>query len=384
MFDQRLAIERWRAQLAGTGALFEADLDELESHLHDHLEALEELGITGAEAFETATERLGETRSLADEFAKVNPLLAWRAALFWITAGVLIVLAGFPVLSFSLHATIASCMALHLGHTAVQVAAWVVGFAAPLAFLAVLFPLARRRIDSPLPWARSPVFRVALVAGSALLLLASHLLGDWGWLYWVEMKRFGPASRETWASVSVVSDALAIAVPLFLGGVAVRQRALAMKNRAAAAPLFWLAVGVFIGSVRCELHVFVRSAALAGGSLAKLHPGQMGAVMWIVTLGCPLLLFWSTYAYLRHRAPGPSRLLRAPFVLVAMAASGALAIAAVFATNPVGSIGFSSYEIAKEGYDAWLLAGIVTSCALPVIVGTLMLRLLRAGTLALK
>ena len=80
MFDSSKSIGDWRSQLASTGAMFEADLDELESHLRDEIEALEEVGFTAAEAFRIATEKLGETRILADEFAKVNPLLVWRAA----------------------------------------------------------------------------------------------------------------------------------------------------------------------------------------------------------------------------------------------------------------------------------------------------------------
>ncbi|MDB5212726.1 MAG: hypothetical protein JWO86_653 [Myxococcaceae bacterium] len=384
MFDQKAAVERWRARLAETGSLFEADLDELESHLHDHLESLEEVGITGGDAFQTATRRLGDTRSLADEFAKVNPLLAWRAALFWITAGVLLVFGLRPVQELSEHAVIASCMALRLGKTAVSIAVWALAFASPLVFFAVLFPLARRRIESPLPWARSPVFRVGLLVGCALLMLASHLLLDWGFLYAFEKRWSVPALLAAYDAVGNASYALAVAAPIFLVVVAVRQRALAMKNRAAAAPLFWLAVGIFVGAVRCELHLFVREAAMACASVAKLGPAQMNALMWIVTLGCPLVLFASTYGYLRHGAPGPSRVLRAPFVLVVMAASGAMAIAAVFLTNPIASSARIPSAVALAAWNAWFLAGIVTSCALPVIVGGLMLRTLRAGTLALR
>lgn len=65
-----------------------------------------------------------------------------------------------------------------------------------------------------------------------------------------------------------------------------------------------------------------------------------------------------------------------------MAGSAAIAIAAVFATDPVAGYGDRSVEVASAGFNAWLLAGIVTSCALPVIVGAIMLRLLRAGTAA--
>jgi len=258
---------------------------------------------------------------------------------------------------------------------------WAVAFASPLAFFALLFPFARRHVDAPLPWARSPVFRVGVVVGSALLMLVGHLLGDWGWLdmlirRWAE----GPLLYTAWRASTYATYSLAVVALLVLLGVAVRQRALAMKDRAGAAPLFWLAVGLFIGTVRWELHIFVRSAAFACGGFVKLQAAQMHALMWIVSLACPLVLFASTYAYLRHRAPGPSSVLRAPMVLVTMAASSALAIGAVFATNPVAEAGPRTAELMIAGYNAWLMAGIVTSCALPVMVGVLMLRLRRAGS----
>ena len=89
----------------------------------------------------------------------------------------------------------------------------------------------------------------------------------------------------------------------------------------------WLAkhrrtIGLFVGGVRCELHDFVRWVALAAGGLAHLQPEPMQRLMWLVTLGCPLLLCASTFAYLRHAAPAPSRLLRAPGLLVGMGLSG--------------------------------------------------------------
>lgn len=384
MFDEKHATQRWRVQLAETGALFEADLDELESHLRDHLDGLAEVGITGEAAFTAATDRLGETRLLADKFAAVNPLLAWRAALFWMTGGILIALVGRPVIAFGLDATILGCMALGLGKAATSVAVWTESLAAPIGFFAFLFPLAARRVESPLPWARAPVFRVCLIVGSALLMLGFHLHSYFGWLDRVEWRWSRPMALVAWNAASSATYGLAIAAPLFLIGIAVRQRALAMKNRVAAAPLFWLAVGIFVGAIKWELHLFVRSAVLTAGGLAELQPAQMSILMWVVALGCPALLFGSTYAFLRHRSPGPARVLRAPLVLVAMMGSAALAIGAVFATGPVSSYGTFRPDVWNAGSTAWLFAGIVTSCALPVIVGSLILRLHRAGTLAAR
>ena len=384
MFDETKAIAAWRGRLAETGTLFEADLDELESHLHDHLEGLEEVGITGESAFLIATERLGETRALADEFAKVNPLLAWRAALFWISAGVMLVLGLKPVQDFAIHGAVAAAMALHLQKPLVTILMWAVTFGSPLAFFAIAFWYARRHVEAPLPSARHAVVRVGLIVGCAVLMLAAHLGLEWGWLVRYEYRWSGATIDAAGEAIGDAYYALAIAAPLFLGGMAYRQRALVLQDRTSAAPLFWLAVGLFIGSVRCELHRFVRHAAFAGGGLAHLGADQMGALMWVVTLGCPLMLFASTYAYLRHRAPGPTRLVRARGVLLAMACSGAIAIAAVFATGPVSGHAYSllTPDAMFAGFRGWLFAGIVMSCALPVLVGTIMLRLRSAASLA--
>lgn len=112
MFDEAAAIARWRAELARTGTLFEADLDELESHLYDRIDALADAGASREDALASAVKDLGEPRSIAREFAKVNPLLAWRAALFWIGAGVLTVLALRPVQELATHGVIAAGLAL--------------------------------------------------------------------------------------------------------------------------------------------------------------------------------------------------------------------------------------------------------------------------------
>jgi hypothetical protein len=384
MFDRSKAIAEWRARLASSGAMFEADIDELESHLHDAIEGLEKTGVTGEEAFRAATEQLGDTRLLADEFAKINPLLVWRAALFWISGGVFLVLALLPLQQLAIDAVIASCMIVHAGPLVITAATWSVAFASPLLFFGVLFPWARRHLDSPLPWARAPWFRVSMLVGASVLMLASLMGCDWGWIYF-HMKRWsGPMLDHAYHQSMNATYALAVTGPIVLGVLALRYRALAIKTGALSAPLFWLAVGLFIGCVRSELHNFVRAAALACAGLLRLAPGQTATMMWVLTLGCPIVLFASVVGYLRYRAPTPSRLLPSRGVLLALTASGAIAIGAVFATSPIAMRGSAmlTREVAFEGYAAWLLASIITSCALPVIVGAIMLSLRHAGSLA--
>ena len=387
-FDQKEATAKWRARLAETGTLFEADLDELESHLNDHIEALEELGIHGEEAFDTAVKQLGDTRALADEFAKVNPLLAWRAALFWMAAGIMLVLGGLPIQSIALHGLLIASLTLNVGQVATAIMIWLVVFASPFVAFSAIFRMATKTIEDPLPWARSRAFRISLILATAILLIVAHLGQAWGLFNKLEWKWLYPTTHpdmlSAWDHMSWATYALTIAGPLYLGVVAYRQRRLAMKNRVAAAPIFWLTIGLFIGAVRAELHEFVRYAALSGGGLAHVTPAQMNALMWIVTLACPLLLFASAYAYLRHRAPGPSTLMRTRGILLALAGSGGIGIAAVFLTNPVARRGVRhvAIETFLAGHTAYVLAGIVTSAMLPVLIGALLLRLRPSARLA--
>jgi hypothetical protein len=394
-FDQNEAIARWRSQLAETGALFEADLDELESHLLDHIEASEN-GEKGEDAFNAAVRELGDTRSLANEFAKINPLLAWRAALFWICLGIMIVFTGRPIQEIAGHGVVVAGLELHLGRLVTAALMWFVVLGTPPLTFALVLHVAKKHLEEPLPWARSPAFRMGLVLTASLLMLVAHLGAGWGIFTYFEYKLFTPDMRADWTAADQQATyayyVLAVVAPLYLGWVAYRQRARVLRAegddaltiRAAAAPLFWLAIGLFVGSIRCELHLFVRSAAMTTGALVKLGAEQMTALMWIVTLACPLLLFLSTYAYLRHRAPGPSQVLRTRAVLLALAISGAMGIAAVFATGSVTHKGYSMLplETVTSGYMAWVFAGIVTSTVLPVVIGTLLYRLRPSARLA--
>jgi hypothetical protein len=54
-FDLNRAIQQWRAGLADSPAFRAENLDELESHLHDSIRALEAHGLSVEEAFLIAT-----------------------------------------------------------------------------------------------------------------------------------------------------------------------------------------------------------------------------------------------------------------------------------------------------------------------------------------
>ncbi|MCX5638307.1 MAG: hypothetical protein NTX52_11540 [Planctomycetota bacterium] len=89
MFDLNEQVKKWRRTLAQSEAFGKSDIDELESHLREEVERLMALKLSGEEAFWVAEHRVGDTGTLAGEFAKVNWAGMLRRRLFWMAAGVL-------------------------------------------------------------------------------------------------------------------------------------------------------------------------------------------------------------------------------------------------------------------------------------------------------
>ena len=72
MFDLKTAISNWRKDLAHNESLSPTDIDEMQNHLSDEINNLTEMTLSEEEAFLIATRRLGDSTSIAAEFAKVN------------------------------------------------------------------------------------------------------------------------------------------------------------------------------------------------------------------------------------------------------------------------------------------------------------------------
>ena len=71
-FNLDKAITTWRHSLRLNRAFLPEDLDELESHLRDHIDALIEQKVAPKDAFERAVKRLGNYGELTSEFKKVR------------------------------------------------------------------------------------------------------------------------------------------------------------------------------------------------------------------------------------------------------------------------------------------------------------------------
>jgi PadR family transcriptional regulator, regulatory protein PadR len=371
-FDEAAAIARWRASLASHGTLRKGDLDELECHLLDHVDALAGEGVDREEAFERAAAALGDASAIADEFAKVNPLLAWRTALFWIGAGVLTVLGLRPVQVLAAHAIVSGTLALHLPRAAITVLVWSVAFLSPLVFFAGSFALVPLRTRVVSLFAR-PSARVIAIVGAAVTMLVEHLGASWGWFFAWEERAFEHASLDhAWNVFWMATTVLGVA-----DGARIPQERSARRRRAGDASSFWLAVGFFVGTIRCEMHELVRYLTLASAALGHLGPAQTGALVWTVTLASPCLLAAATYTFLRHHSPLPSGVARGHGIVVSLVVATVMAIAAVFLTRPVGHHANSilAFDAYVAGIHAWLVSSIVMSALLPILVGVLTFRL---------
>ncbi len=90
MFDLKEEITKWRNDLVQSETLGKSDIAEMENHLQEEIEHLTTLKLSEEEAFRVAAHRLGDTGSLAGEFAKVNGAIILSRRLFWMIAGVLV------------------------------------------------------------------------------------------------------------------------------------------------------------------------------------------------------------------------------------------------------------------------------------------------------
>jgi hypothetical protein len=102
-FDLEKSVTQWRATFEANHGVTTDAVDELESHLRDGMEQLEEARLTREEAFLVAARRVGSADVLEPEYARVSPQTAWVRPLFWMTLGVV----GFST-AMSLTSTIGS------------------------------------------------------------------------------------------------------------------------------------------------------------------------------------------------------------------------------------------------------------------------------------
>jgi len=82
MFDLESKIKEWSDALRQKGKFMHDDILELESHLRDEIDNLIKKDLSEEEAFIIAVKRLGDTHSLAEEYAKINNSI-WKELIFY-------------------------------------------------------------------------------------------------------------------------------------------------------------------------------------------------------------------------------------------------------------------------------------------------------------
>jgi hypothetical protein len=95
MFDLEVTISNWRRQMVEAGIKPAEALNELESHLRDEVEHEKRLGASNENAFQIATQRLGNVGALRQEFQKVYRT---SLALEKLMIGIGVIFVGFIIL----------------------------------------------------------------------------------------------------------------------------------------------------------------------------------------------------------------------------------------------------------------------------------------------
>jgi hypothetical protein len=77
MFNLDHAVEKWRERMFAAGIIKSTSLDELESHLRDHIARLTREGKGVEDAFDAAIQKIGQIDVLKKEFAKAEGFRDW-------------------------------------------------------------------------------------------------------------------------------------------------------------------------------------------------------------------------------------------------------------------------------------------------------------------
>jgi hypothetical protein len=82
MFNLEQTVAEWRRQMRAADIKTPAPMDELEIHLREEIERQMKSGLSAQEAFEAASQRLGQASALKEEFAKTGATTAVFRGLF--------------------------------------------------------------------------------------------------------------------------------------------------------------------------------------------------------------------------------------------------------------------------------------------------------------
>jgi hypothetical protein len=223
-FDLNRAIQGWRESFAQSPAFERDHVDEMETHLRDSIASLQSRGLSEAEAFQIATQRLGGAEQLHGEFAKTNASTVWRQRAFWMLAGMLFWTVGADLISIA--KSVGVCAGTWITTNGLLLG-WVGGAVHLLAFAAVLvgfWRLASGQLGLPESGTRifgQPKLFVALALVGLLVLEAGSAL-----LFAFTFKRLDPiATGQRFAVEQWVAGILPVLKGIaMIGGLVWLQR----------------------------------------------------------------------------------------------------------------------------------------------------------------
>jgi len=92
-FNLKENIEIWKSELSQNSNMTLDNIDELESHLQDEIQALQQLGLNTEESLLIAKSRIGNIEELTTEFSKINKEVYFKNRITPYLKGVLLFIA---------------------------------------------------------------------------------------------------------------------------------------------------------------------------------------------------------------------------------------------------------------------------------------------------
>lgn len=365
MFDRDQAIAAWRERLSRSGSFFESDLDELEEHVRDHLDALAEVGLEGEKAFDIALERIGEVAALAGEYAKVNRMLAWRTPLSWMGTGALALVVATPLYRTMLVAVPHLCAALGMSAGVLRAIVWALTLGTPLAFFAAMFKWAETSGEERFAWARSAPRRIAVLVACASIPISAMVAPYMN--LWGDHAVMEKVHGIQWEALEVVSWGTPCAIAAYAFGVRIG----APEETHGATS--WLALGflsVFAGQ---EIVTITRMASIAGAGTAHVGFVATSAIVWLGTLATPAFILACGAKWLLRRSPD---VLRGRGFMAALVGCCAIPIVGPLVWSPLYMRALRTCAAGQmlEGFRAEQQARFIVTSLLVIAIGGFLLR----------
>lgn len=389
-FDLEEAIAAYRAQLERSDGLRPIDVDELESHLRDDLDALAEAGIEGRDAFERAMSKLGAPRALGDEFARGNPASAWRLPGFFFVAGALLSVMSDVVRAVAEPLVRLASNALDVGARTGSIA-HAVAVGAPLTAALVLGPhLARRLLPAARPTPRSlraatdghrrprvvaSLRRIALVVGVGLIVMVvcSTPLTT---AIPTSVQPLDPGRLrlvDTWASVGASARRLLWHLePVVLATGVVVARWRGVRGRAGGHAPFWVLAGLLGHVFWWDLHASLLNVAMLASGLSHATPLVAVRTVYAAGLALNASLLGTLYA-VRNRLPPPRVILDTAWTDAVALVVGGICLVLTFRYSllPKNDLG---RDVVDAIWGAWGRMGTVIDLVVPALLAALLFR----------